>query len=158
MTKVLDLPEQGVYVRDGVGRWIRNPKFESHTPISNEWDVFAIHHRTSKTKIINDVFAFDSRDGSLFGAILGVTFERVSVDDLRHHIEAYAAIDDSISSISNSTESRDQPSANSNSWSCPSSATSCDGSGVKASNTDLKSSRINVKTEVREIVCNLSGL
>ncbi|KAI0442588.1 hypothetical protein F4803DRAFT_353224 [Xylaria telfairii] len=158
ITEVLDLPEQGVYVCNGVGRWIRNPKFESHTPISNEWEVFAIHHRTSETKIVSDVFAFDSRDGSLFEAILGVTFERVSVDDLRHHIEAYAAIDDSISSISNSAESQDQPSANSNSWSCPSSATSCDGSGVKASNTDLQSSRVSVTAEVREIVCNLSGL
>lgn len=71
-----------IFVCEKIDRWIRNPRQDDSVAPRQVCDVFAIHHPES-TKYVSDVFAFDSRDGSLVEAILGISFQSVPLSKLR---------------------------------------------------------------------------
>lgn len=85
MTSAESLSERGIFVTEKIGRWIRNPKLQSRPggSQSQDWDVFAVHHWDSENKCIADVFAFDRHDGSLVEAILGISYQKVSLSGFR---------------------------------------------------------------------------
>jgi acyl transferase domain-containing protein/thioester reductase-like protein/acyl carrier protein/SAM-dependent methyltransferase len=83
MTDAADLSQRGIFICPKISRWIRNPRMDNMASLPEVWEVFAVHHRESETMYVSDVFAFDSRDGSLIEAILGVSYQKVSLEGLR---------------------------------------------------------------------------
>lgn len=72
MTSSTDLLESGIFVCEKIDRWLRNPGLDPAAFLPKSWDVFAVHHDVSDSMYISDIFAFDSRDGSLVEVLLGV--------------------------------------------------------------------------------------
>ncbi|KAK6072987.1 beta-ketoacyl synthase domain-containing protein [Seiridium cupressi] len=82
MTDPSDLTEGGVFIYDRIAQWVRNPRLSTIDSLPEVWEVFAVNHQESDTKYTSDVFAFDPRDGTLVEAILGVSYQRLSLDKI----------------------------------------------------------------------------
>ena len=95
MADTAELSERGIFVCDGIEQWMRNPKLSSSpsSTLPDIWEVFAVHHQESDTKFISDVFAFDSRDGTLVEAVLGISYQRVSVEGMRKALSRTASLE-----------------------------------------------------------------
>ncbi|PLB44277.1 putative polyketide synthase [Aspergillus steynii IBT 23096] len=154
-----------VFVCDRIDRWTRNPRLKgAEGPIV--WEVFAVHQQQSTNSITSDVFAFDTRDGSLAEAILGVSFQRVSLDGLRKvlgHATPFPSVG-SQASPSTLTESipvpvsAPAPAAPTVTVPVPSAPLSAPSIPNGTNNVAPKSKGPDVTAKTREIVCNLSGL
>lgn len=82
MTTQVDLSERGIFICDGIDRWLRAPGAVSNNP-SKEYEVFALHNLESESKYLSDVFAFDARDGSLVEVALGISYQKVPISGIR---------------------------------------------------------------------------
>lgn len=159
MTDMLDVPENDIFVCDKIDRWARNPNFGSDSVPSSQWEIFAVHHAISKTQYISDVFAFDACDGSLFEAILGITYKRVSLEEFKQDISSSIVFE--TEPDPGSVAPRESPSQPSSIQFTPSTESVIPNDGEEnsaISGTEAKSSSPGISETVCEIVCNLSGL
>lgn len=152
-----------IFVCDKIDRWIRNPRQDDSDTGGQVCDVFAIHHAES-TKYISDVFAFDSRDGSLVEAILGISFQSVPLLELREALLSSVgaraptlAIDVPVKAGEPLEERPSAPSL------APPAKLKKQKQGARSTKRNMASPAKpppgpNVFAKAREIVCNLSGL
>lgn len=155
--------EQGdVFVCDRIDRWTRSHCLPIPADGPAVWEVFAVHHQQSANSITSDIFAFDPRDGSLAEAILGISFQRVSVVRLREalsHAMTFPS-EPSQAIASSLTLSTPAPApvavAPAPTPAPPSLAAPSMPNGTK--NVAPKSNGSDVTAKTRGIVCNLSGL
>jgi acyl transferase domain-containing protein/thioester reductase-like protein/acyl carrier protein/SAM-dependent methyltransferase len=105
MTDSSDLSKRGVYICDGISRWMRNPNLHSMSSAPDAWEVFAVHHHESEHKYVSDVFAFDARDGSLAEAILGISSRIVPMESMRNLLTRGAHQESHLSTVAVSSTS-----------------------------------------------------
>ena len=160
MTDNSDLSESGIFICNGIDQWTRSPKMGSVVSLPDVWEVFALHHRASDKKTVSDVFVFDPRDGSLVEAILGISYQRVTLGSIRKVLSTPAPFRPPLSaSAAKPAYARTQAPT-----SLPAPAvTSANGKtpkGKKQRGTKGKPKVIglDVASKTREIICNLSGL
>ncbi|KAF2198499.1 putative polyketide synthase [Delitschia confertaspora ATCC 74209] len=159
MTDTAELSERGIFVCDRIDRWIRNPRLNVSSSLPEDWEVFAVHHHDSETKYISDVFAFDPRDGSLVEAVLGISYQRVSIDGMRKALSRSGT-----QSEAHLTNGHTAPRPIPAPVQAPKRSTATlapEAVPVKKSKktrTAPKSPRPDVAVKTIEIVCNLSGL
>lgn len=75
--------EGGIFVCDGIKRWVRSPQTGRSSSQPEAWDVLALHHPESEKKYTSDVFVFDPRDGSIVEVVFGISYQWVSTDGIR---------------------------------------------------------------------------
>ncbi|KGO69364.1 Male sterility, NAD-binding [Penicillium expansum] len=83
MTTKVDLSERGIFICDGIDRWMRAPNADANDAPSHVYEVFALHHCESESKYLSDIFAFDARDGSLVEFALGISYQKVPISGIR---------------------------------------------------------------------------
>lgn len=159
MTDTSDLSERGIFICDRISQWIRNPRLDSMASLPEVWEVFAVHHHESETKYFSDVFAFDSRDGSLVEAILGISYQRVSMEFMRkvvsRAVQSGPRLSTTVVSPVDTQVQLPSPPTTS-SFSTP--ASSVKSEQKKAVSKVTKTAILDISEKTREIVCNLSGL
>ncbi|RDW63803.1 conidial yellow pigment biosynthesis polyketide synthase [Coleophoma cylindrospora] len=167
MTDAADLSRGESFVCDRITQWIRNPNLDAFASLPEKWEVFAVHHQESGTKYVSDLFAFDSRDGSLFEAILGICHRRVPIEGI-HKTLGRAALSENELSTTVMTPAP-TPDWVPNPLPTASISTSASLLGLeekrpvpkatkKPVKKPVKKAGLDVSTNTREIVCNLSGL
>ncbi|KAJ5608144.1 type I iterative polyketide synthase [Penicillium hordei] len=157
MTDASDLSKRGVYICDGISRWMHYPRLGSMTSPPDAWEVFAVHHQESETKYVSDVFAFDPRDGSLVEAILGISYRIVPMDSMRKLLTRGAQQESHFSTAAVSSKSTPvyDPTPTTTVSSTPSSLNFQEKAIVK---NVAKPPGPDISAKMCEIVCNLSGL
>lgn len=152
MTSADSLSERGIFITERIGRWIRNPKLQAGASNIQDWDVFAVHHQESENKYITDVFAFDRHDGSLVEAILGISYQKVSLSSFRKVLSRAAQ----------STGQVHEPVALSPAAAptiaTPAPVATKEPAKKQAAKEIPKPAGPDFNGKTREIVCNLSGL
>ena len=153
-----DVSERGVFICNGIDRWICSPKMFSDGTLPDVWEVFALHHASSEKKYTSDVFVFDSRDGSLVEVILGISYQRVAVGPLRKILSG------STTSASQSSKAATRLAPTSNDTPAPLPAPALISIPAVEKNEEIK---VTIKKRTpgsvvaeksRKIICNLSGL
>ncbi|KUI67806.1 Conidial yellow pigment biosynthesis polyketide synthase [Cytospora mali] len=155
MTSADSLSERGIFVTEKIGRWIRNPKLQSGTSHSQDWDVFAVHHLESDNQYISDVFAFDRLDGSLVEAILGISYQKVPLASFRKVLSRAAQSTGQVPAAITTTAPKQvhEPVV------LPSAPVAARESANKLpAKKAPKPAGPDFNGKTREIVCNLSGL
>ncbi|KAL5355203.1 hypothetical protein BJX96DRAFT_181164 [Aspergillus floccosus] len=157
MTDKTDLSERGIFICDGIDRWMRTPN-SSYDP-SQSYEVFALHHFESESKYLSDVFAFDSRDGSLVEVALGISYQKVPISGIRRVLTkslpeglqpqvptASAPMTTTKAAISTAGAT---PLMNGSSTAV---------NGTSSMKKAPKAAGVDITGKMREIICNLSGL
>ncbi|KAJ4287771.1 hypothetical protein N0V90_012475 [Kalmusia sp. IMI 367209] len=154
MTDAAELSERGIYVSERIERWMRNPSIDRSGASAEIWEVFAVHHQETEDEYISDVFAFDSRDGSLVEAMLGITFRKVSLDAVRKDLSQSSPPQEPLtnSHISPTPAQVHEPA------SAPTPAKAAPEQVHETAKMASELSRPEVGDKTREMVCNLSGL
>jgi acyl carrier protein len=152
-----DLSERGAFICEKIDGWMRNPTLDSSSVLPAVWEVLAVHHQHSEDRYISDVFAFDTCDGSLVEAVLGISYRRVSIDGLREELSRSGQ---PRIHLLNDPISKRPPQAQASTPSKTSSVpTPPPWNKVKETTKKAaKSSGPDVTARTREIVCNLFGL
>ena len=159
MTDTSDLSERGIFICDKVSRWIRSPRLDSMTSLPEVWEVFAVHHRESETKYVSDVFAFDPRDGSLVEAIVGISYQRLSIEGVRKALTSAVQSRPQLpATIVPSAPMQVRPPEPITTFSVSTSAPTIQAKEQIAVKKTVPRPGPNVSTKTREIVSNLSGL
>ncbi|RYP54696.1 hypothetical protein DL769_010301 [Monosporascus sp. CRB-8-3] len=159
MTDTSDLSERGIFICDRIDWWTRNPRLSVLTSLPEVWEVFAVHHRESETKYVSDVFAFDPRDGSLTEAVLGISYQRVSMEGIRKALLRAAQSEPGLPAAAvTPTPAQVQAAKPPSTSSTPTPAPPKKSEKKKAAKRAPKSPGPDVSGNTREIVCNLSGL
>ena len=161
MTDKADVSERGIFVASRIDRWIRSPRIASHASLPDTWEVFAIHHALSEKSYVSDIFAFDTRDGSLVEVVLGLTYQRVSMSPLRKVLSRLVPSGLQLSTVGAQPAPAKMPTASplpaSTLASIPKRNSNEDSKNM-ATKKATKSSGPDVARKTREILCNLSGL
>lgn len=159
MTDTSDLSDRGIFICDKIDRWIRNPELGLHTSLPKTWEVFAVHHRESDNKYISDVFAFDARDGTLVEAILGVSYQKVSMEGIRRALLRAAQVESRRpTAVITSTPPEFQTLQPHTTSSVSTPAPLQKPKKTRTMKKTPKPSNPNIFGKTREIVCNLSGI
>lgn len=160
MTTKVDLSESGIFICDGIDRWLRAPSTDANNAPAQVYEVFALHHPESESKYLSDIFAFNARDGSLVEVALGISYQKVPISGIRRV-------------LSKSMPARPQSqvltapvavAATSTVGSTPVAASQSEnGSRPAVNGTDpikkvTKAPSVDITGRMREIICNLSGL
>jgi thioester reductase-like protein/acyl carrier protein/SAM-dependent methyltransferase len=82
MTERSDITKEGIFVCDGIGRWLRSSKMGPDVQLDH-WEIFALHHPVSEKKFLSDVFVFNPHNGSLLEVILGISYQWTTADGIR---------------------------------------------------------------------------
>ncbi|KAI0441082.1 citrinin polyketide synthase [Xylaria telfairii] len=159
MTNSTDLLESGIFVCEKIDRWLRNPGLDPAAFLPKSWDVFAVHHDVSDSMYISDIFAFDSRDGSLVEAILGVHHRLKVWEDVRLALSGQIESQPkpSVPVVPMPTYAPHQPPQ--------SSRATVNGTAIRGpellkvnGNAASQESSPDISDGTRKIICNLSGL
>nr|UBX54556.1 poliketide synthase [Aspergillus sp.] len=158
MTDKTDLSERGIFICDGIDRWLRTPN-TSYDP-SQTYEVFALHHYESESKYLSDVFAFDSRDGSLVEVALGISYQKVPISGIRRVLSksfpdwTHQQVPTAPAPVI--TPKAVIPTAGVTPPSMNGSSAAVNGTpSIKKASKPLG---VDVTGKMREIICNLSGL
>ncbi|KAG9764092.1 hypothetical protein KCU73_g1117, partial [Aureobasidium melanogenum] len=73
-----DRSQSTLYIANGIEQWLQSPKARSETDGPRVFDVFATHHKVSKSAYCTDVFVFDSETGELSEVVFGISYVEVS--------------------------------------------------------------------------------
>ncbi|KAL4812713.1 hypothetical protein BDW67DRAFT_188396 [Aspergillus spinulosporus] len=158
MTDNIDLSERGIFICDGIDRWLRSPN--ASYDASPSYEVFALHHYESESKYISDVFAFDSRNGALVEIALGISYQKVPISSIRrvlskslpvrHQPEVPTTpIPLATTKVVRSTAEVTPPLTNGSSIAV---------NGTSSMKKASKPAGVDITGKMREIICNLSGL
>ncbi|KAJ5634594.1 type I iterative polyketide synthase [Penicillium herquei] len=157
MTDESDLSERGVYICDGISRWIQNSRQGGMASAPGSWEVFAVHHRESETKYVSDVFAFDARDGTLSEAILGISYRIVPMKSMLKLLTRSTQQESHLTTVvSSSSTSVNAPTPATTASPTPSILESFQDKNIVKKSAKPPGPDVSAKT--CEIICNLSGL
>lgn len=160
MTTKIDLSERGIFICDGIDRWLRAPNAGSNNTPSQVYEVFALHHCESDSKYLSDVFAFDAREGSLVEVALGISYQKVSISGIRRVLSKgmpaglQPQVPTSPAAVAAIKTVSPPPVADSPLVDGSSTAVS----GTPPTKKAPKAPSVDITGKMREIICNLSGL
>ncbi|KAI4724857.1 hypothetical protein E4T49_07415 [Aureobasidium sp. EXF-10728] len=146
-----------IFICTKIGRWYRAPLPSEAPPRSNLWKVFVTQKKMSGTSIVSDVFAFDSRTGTLQEIIMGISYQRTSKEALRETLTRVtgATVSGPISSASLLAEQTKQH----DSYPSASSLVLTEEDHEVSTQPSVPSPLYpSTESKARQILCNLAGL
>ncbi|KAJ5744672.1 Male sterility NAD-binding [Penicillium manginii] len=160
MTTQADLSERGIFICDGIDRWLRAPEAISNDNPSDVYEIFALHHPESESKYLSDVFAFNARDGSLVEVALGISYQKVPISGIRKVLSKNMPAGLQPQVLPSSVSKVNVPPANFLPVAPP---PLLNGSAAKVTATSTpkklpKTPSVDITGIMRDIICNLSGL
>ncbi|KAF3771157.1 hypothetical protein M406DRAFT_59909 [Cryphonectria parasitica EP155] len=129
--------EDTMFISDCIDSWIRSPKLdyddEELHPVA-VWDILACHSRPSDAECTSDVFVFDHETGELVEVILGIHYVRVA-RGMVPKVNGHNGPSEAILNGHSKPEKKE-----------------------KKSQKTKSTTRPDITDQVRDLVCNLSGL